>query len=151
MLWLRSAADADLDVPEHRHTFHGALARGLARPLRFRSQMTKRHLTTRPEWEDALRSGRKTIDARLVADDIADLRVGRVVRYPGARVRVRGMRFYHSFGDLLAQEDWHRIAPDAASRDDVLRLLEEGRRETERETGAVALELEPETSPGREP
>jgi hypothetical protein len=27
----------------------------------------------RPEWEDALRRGRKTIDARPVADDIAGL------------------------------------------------------------------------------
>lgn len=97
----------------------------------------------RPEWEDALRSGRKTIDARVVADDIANVSVGSVVRYPGAHARVRHMRFYHSFEDLLAGEDWHKIAPDATSHDEVLRVLEEGCRETVRETGAVAIELEP--------
>ena len=35
--------------------------------------MATRHLKTRPEWEDALRSGLKTIDARLVTDYIAGL------------------------------------------------------------------------------
>lgn len=105
--------------------------------------MSGRHLTTRPEWEDTLRSGRKTIDARVVADDIAGLAVGQIVRYPGARARVRHIRFYHSFGDLLAHEDWRRIAPDASSREDVLHLLEDSHRETERATGAVAIELEP--------
>ena len=104
--------------------------------------MATRHLKTRPQWEDALRSERKTIDARLVADDIADLKVGDRVRYPGATARVRRIRFYPGFGDLLAYEDWHRIAPDAASRDDVLRLLEEGHEATVHATGAVAIELE---------
>jgi ASC-1-like (ASCH) protein len=104
--------------------------------------MPGRHLRTRPEWEDALRSGRKTIDARLVADDIAGLKIGDVVRYPGARARIRRIRFYPGFGDLLAYEDWRRIDPEAASRDDVLRRIEEGHEATVRATGAVAIELE---------
>ena len=104
--------------------------------------MATRNLRTRPEWEATLRHGRKTIDARLVADDIAELKVGDRVRYPGAALRVRRIRFYPGFGDLLAYEDWRRIAPDAASRDEVRRLLEEGHAETVRATGAVAIELE---------
>lgn len=104
--------------------------------------MTTKHLKTRPEWEDALRSGRKTIDARLVADDIAELKVGDRVRYPGAEARVERIRFYPGFHDLLAYEDWHRIAPDATSREDVLRVLEEGHEATVRATGAVAIELQ---------
>jgi ASC-1-like (ASCH) protein len=63
----------------------------------------------RPEWEDAIREGRKNIDARPVADDIANVKVGSVIRYPGARVRVTHMRFYAGFNDLLAHEDWRRI------------------------------------------
>jgi ASC-1-like (ASCH) protein len=105
--------------------------------------MTKRHLQTRPEWEDALRSGRKTIDARLVADDIAALRVGDTVRYPGAKGRVKHIRFYPGFRDLVAYEDWRKIAPDSATRDEVLHLLEDGHEEAVRENGAVAIELEP--------
>ncbi len=104
--------------------------------------MHTRKLKTRPEWEDALRSGRKTIDARLVADDIAELEVGDCVHYPGVTAQVRRIRFYPGFGDLVAYEDWHRIAPDAASRDDVLRALEAGHVETVRATGAVAIELQ---------
>ena len=94
--------------------------------------MATRKLRTRPEWEDALRSGRKTIDARLVADDIAELKVGDRVRYPGATARVQRIRFYPGFADLLAYEDWHRIAPDAASRDEVLSVLEAGHEATVR-------------------
>ena len=111
--------------------------------------MSKRHVRTRPEWEDALRSGRKSIDARVVADDIANLSVGRVVRYPGVRARVRHMRFYHSFDDLLANENWRKIAPDATSRHEVLQLLGQHCGETVRETGAVAIELEPIQTPVR--
>jgi ASC-1-like (ASCH) protein len=96
----------------------------------------------RPEWEDALRDGRKTIDARLVADDIDGLEVGDAVHYPGASLRVRRIRFYPGFGDLLAHEDWRRIAPDAASRDEVHRRLEEGHEASVRANGAVAIELE---------
>src|SRR5271157_3798527 len=104
--------------------------------------MATRHLKTRPEWEDALRSGLKTIDARLVADDIAGLEVGDTLQYPGAEVRVRHVRFYPGFGDLLAYEDWSRIAPEASSREEVRRRLEEGHEATVRATGAVAIEVE---------
>ncbi len=104
--------------------------------------MATRHLKTRPEWEDALRSGLKTIDARLVADDIAGLEVGDIVLYPGAAARVQHIRFYPGFGDLLAYEDWRRIAPGASGRKEVQRLLEEGHTATVRATGAVAIGLE---------
>jgi ASC-1-like (ASCH) protein len=105
--------------------------------------MSGKPLTMRPEWEDALRSGRKTIDARLVADDIAGLQVGDTVRYPGSRRRVKRIRFYPGLRDLLAYEDWRQIAPEATGPDEVLRKLERGHQITIRATGAVALELEP--------
>ncbi len=104
--------------------------------------MHHKHLKIRPEWQEALRAGRKTIDARLVADDIADLKVGDLVRYPGAQARIRHLRYYPGFRDLLATEDWRLIAPDATGRDEALTLLEKGHEETVRETGAVAIELE---------
>jgi ASC-1-like (ASCH) protein len=104
--------------------------------------MATRHLKTRPEWEDPLRSGRKTIDARLVADDIAGLEVGDIVLYAGVAAKVRHIRFYPGLGDLLAYEDWRRIAPDSTGREDVRRLLGEGHEATVRATGAVAIELE---------
>lgn len=105
--------------------------------------MATRNLKTRPEWEDSLRSGRKTIDARLVSDEIAGLKVGDHIHYPGAEALVRRIRYYPGFRDLLAYEEWHRVAPDAASREEVLRALEEGHEATARATGAVAIELEP--------
>ncbi len=110
--------------------------------------MATRHMKTRPQWEDALRKGLKTIDARLVADDIAGLEVDDVVRYPSAELRVRRIRFYPGIGDLLAYEDWPRIAPGATSREEVWRLLEAGHEATVRATGAVAIELERVDHPG---
>ena len=106
----------------------------------------RRHLSMRPEWEDAIRDGRKSVDARLVADDVADVKVGAVIRYPGARVRVTHMRFYASFGDLLAHEDWRRINPDATDADELRRLLEEGHELSVSDSGAVAIEFEPVSS-----
>jgi len=103
----------------------------------------RRHLSIRPEWEDAIRDGRKRLDARLVADDIADVKVGSVIRYPGARVRVTHMRFYPGFEDLLAHEDWRRIDPDASDADELRRLLKEGHEVTVHDSGAVAIEFEP--------
>ncbi|WP_406695638.1 hypothetical protein V5E97_31990 [Singulisphaera sp. Ch08] len=105
--------------------------------------MATRHLKTRPEWENALRSGLKTIDARLVTDDIAGLEVGDVVQYPGVRARVLRVQFYPGFGDLLTYEDWNRIAPGAAGPEAVRHLLEAGHSVTVHQTGAVAIELEP--------
>ena len=101
----------------------------------------------RPEWEDAIREGRKKIDARPVADDIANVEVGSVIRYPGARVRVTHMRFYAGLNDLLAHEDWRRIAPDAADEKQLRRLLEEGHASVHHRS-AVAIEFE---SIGAEP
>ena len=102
-----------------------------------------RRLNTRPEWEDAIRNGTKTIDARLVADDVADLRTDQIVHYPGARVRVRRIRYYPGFRDLLLHEDWRRIAPAMADADALLRLLEAGHEATIASSGAVAIEIEP--------
>lgn len=105
--------------------------------------MHGRPLSLRAEWADALRDGRKTIDACLVADDIAGLEVGTVVRYPGASLRIKRIRFYPGFGDLLAHEDWRRIAPDAADPGEVQRRVEEEHEATVHATRAVAIELEP--------
>jgi ASC-1-like (ASCH) protein len=105
--------------------------------------MGRRHLSIRPQWEDAIRGGRKTVDARPVADDVADVRVGTIIRYPGAQVRVTHVRFYPGMIDLLAHEDWRRIDPDAADVEELRRVLEEGHSVTLRDRGAVAIEFEP--------
>jgi hypothetical protein len=56
--------------------------------------MSKRHLKTRPEWKDALRSGRKDIDARPATEEVAGLEVGEIVRYPAANTEVQRIVFY---------------------------------------------------------
>jgi ASC-1-like (ASCH) protein len=102
----------------------------------------RRHLSMRPKWEDAIREGRKSIDARLVADDMANVKVGSIIRYAGARVRVTHMRFYAGLNDLLAHEDWRRIAPDAADAEQLRRILEKGHEASVHHRSAVAIEFE---------
>lgn len=104
--------------------------------------MAKRHLYIRPEWDEAIRTGCKDIDARLASDDLAGLEVGDIVRYPAVHARVLRVAYYHGFRDLLATEDWRRIAPNAAAPEEVLRLLEDGRPHGSRPLEVVAIELE---------
>jgi len=97
-------------------------------------------------FRDAVGAAAKTLretGARDATLFIADLKVGDTVHYAGATARVCHMRFYPGFRDLLAHEDWRKIDPDAANREGVLQILEAGHEETVRETGAVAIELEP--------
>jgi ASC-1-like (ASCH) protein len=105
--------------------------------------MTTKRLPLHPGWDEAIRSGRKTIDARPATNDASVLKVGNVVRYPGVRARIQHIRHYWGFRDLVAYEDWRKIAPEAGSRDEALRLLKNGLAETGRNLGVVALELEP--------
>jgi ASC-1-like (ASCH) protein len=104
--------------------------------------MATRYLRTRPEWADALRSGRKTLDARSVTYEIDGLKAGDIVQFPGDQARVVRLRFYLDFGNLLDYEDWRRVAPDATGRDEVHRLLEEEYQAAVHANGAVAIELE---------
>ena len=101
--------------------------------------MGKRHLPIRPQWGEAVRAGRKTIDARPADEHVTGLEVGEVVRYPAVRARVGRIAFYRGYRDLLAVEDWRRIAPDAKDRDEALRLLGN----STGPSGVVAIELTP--------
>jgi ASC-1-like (ASCH) protein len=105
------------------------------------TSMAKRHLEIRPEWGEAIRAGRKDLDARLAAD-IADLKVGDIVRYPAVHARVLRIARYRGYRDLLATEDWRRIAPDASGADEALRLLESGQAGSSYPTEVAVLELE---------
>jgi ASC-1-like (ASCH) protein len=105
--------------------------------------MATRYLTTLPEWIEALRCGRKTLDARPVTYEVDFLKIGDVVQYPGFQARVVYLRFYPRFEVLLNYEDWWRIAPEASGRDEVNQLLELGYEVTLYASGVVAIELEP--------
>jgi len=104
--------------------------------------MATRYLTTRAEWLEALRSGRKTLDARPVTYEVDFLKIGDVVQYPGVETRVVDLRFYPRFEALLDYEDSSRIAPEASGCDDVKRLLEVECEAALYANGVVAIELE---------
>jgi ASC-1-like (ASCH) protein len=103
--------------------------------------MATRYVTIRPEWVEALRSGRKTLDARPVTFEVDFLKIGDVLQYPGVHARVASLRFYPRFEALLDYEDWSRIAPEASGRDEVKWMLEV-EPEAIYATGVVAIELE---------
>jgi ASC-1-like (ASCH) protein len=104
--------------------------------------MATRYLTTRPEWVDALRSGRKTIDARPVTYEVDCLKIGDLVQYSSVQARVVYLRFYPRFDALLNFEDWRQIAPEASGLDEVNRVLQVGDNAALPATGVVAIQLE---------
>lgn len=84
------------------------------------------HFDIKPEWEEAIREGRKTIDVRINAPPYADVNKGDIIHYRSTKVKVKKIRAYPGLTDLLAYEDFRKVAPEAKSHNEALRrLLEE--------------------------
>ncbi|MEW5746272.1 MAG: ASCH domain-containing protein [Nitrospirota bacterium] len=77
----------------------------------------------KPEWETAVREGRKTIDVRPNAERYADVKVGDTIHYASTEVTVTGIRAYNGLTDLVHHEDYRNAVPEAKSADEALRKL----------------------------
>ncbi|MEW6116726.1 MAG: hypothetical protein AB1553_07490 [Nitrospirota bacterium] len=101
------------------------------------------HFNIEPEWEAAIREGKKNIDVRENAESYADVRKGDTIRYRSLEVIVKHIRAYPGLVDLIHHEDYRRIVPGAKSADEVLKkLLSIGLHE-EPPHGVLAFEVEP--------
>lgn len=77
----------------------------------------------KPEWEEAVREGRKKIDVRVNAEKYADVKSGDIIHYSATKVRVTGIRGYPGLEDLLHHEDYRKVVPGAKSAQDALEQL----------------------------
>ena len=100
------------------------------------------HFIIKPEWEQAIREGRKNIDVRVNAEKYADVKKGDSIRYSSTDVRVKGIRAYPGLEDLLHHEDYRKVVPGAKSADEALRKLREVGLHDEPPHGVLAIEVE---------
>ena len=76
---------------------------------------------------DAIMSGKKTLEVRVGYNSIKRLKVGGLLQletgHTSGVVRIRAIRIYDNFADMLATESWQQIVPQASSDEEALCLL----------------------------
>ena len=77
---------------------------------------------------DAIMSGRKTLEVRVGYDNIKRLKAGELLQletgHTSGVVRIKSIRVYDNFVDMLATEPWREIVPQVDSEAAALKLLQ---------------------------
>lgn len=78
---------------------------------------------------DAIMSGRKTLEVRVGYNSIRRLEAGEPLQLETGNasgvVRIKSIRIYDNFANMLAAEPWHEIVPQANDQATALRRLRE--------------------------
>ena len=86
-----------------------------------------RKMRIKKPYFDAIMSGRKTLEVRIGYNSIKRLKESQLLqlenRHTSGVVRIKSIRIYRSFADMLAAEPWQQIVPQAKSQEEALRLL----------------------------
>lgn len=86
-----------------------------------------RKMRIKRPYYDAIMSGRKTLEVRVGYNSIKRLKAGELLQletgYMSGVVRIKSIRIYDNFADMLAAEPWQQIVPHARGSAEALRLL----------------------------
>lgn len=86
-----------------------------------------RKMRIKKPYFDAIMSGRKTLEVRIGYNSIKRLKEGQLLQLENGHVsgvvRIKSIRIYSKFADMLAAEPWQQIVPQAKSKEEALRLL----------------------------
>ena len=86
-----------------------------------------RKMRIKKPYFDGIMSGRKTLEVRIGYSSIKHLNEGQLLRlenrHASGVVRIKSIRIYSKFADMLAAEPWQQIVPQAKSKEEALRLL----------------------------
>ena len=86
-----------------------------------------RKMRIKRPYYDAIMSGKKTLEVRVGYNSIKKLRSGQLLQletgHTSGVVRIKSIRIYDNFADMLATESWQQIVPQASSDEEALRLL----------------------------
>ena len=86
-----------------------------------------RKIRIKRPYYDAIMSGRKTLEVRIGYNSIKRLKEGQPLQLENGHafgvVRIKSIRIYSKFADMLAAESWQQIVPQAKSKEEALRLL----------------------------
>ncbi len=92
-----------------------------------KEESTVRKLRIKRPYYDAIMAGRKTLEVRVGYDNIKKLAAGELLQLETGRtsgvVRIKAIRIYRDFADMLANEEWREIVPQVNSEQEALALL----------------------------
>ncbi len=90
---------------------------------------TVRKMRIKRPYFDAIMSGRKTLEVRVGYDNIKRLKAGELLQletgHTSGVVRIKSIRIYDNFADMLATESWREIVPQVNDEGTALKLLRE--------------------------
>lgn len=90
---------------------------------------TVRKMRIKRPYFDAIMSGRKTLEVRVGYDSIKRLKAGELLQletgHTSGVVRIKSIRVYDNFADMLAIESWREIVPQVNNEAAALQLLRE--------------------------
>ena len=86
-----------------------------------------RKMRIKKPYFDGIMSGRKTLEVRIGYNSIKRLKEGQLLQLENGHasgvVRIKSIRIYSKFADMLAAEPWQHVVPQAKSQEEALRLL----------------------------
>lgn len=86
-----------------------------------------RKMRIKKPYFDAIMEGRKTLEVRVGYNSIKRLKAGELLQFETGHtsgvVRIKSIRIYDNFADMLATESWQQIVPQAESEKEALHLL----------------------------
>lgn len=106
-----------------------------------------RMMRVKQQFLDDIRKGVKTLEVRVGYHAIQTIQEGERInmtsRADGQIIRVKSVRRYASHNEMLAAEDFRKIAPRLGSKEEVLELLKEIYPPVKEKLGVYVLEIEP--------
>ena len=86
-----------------------------------------RKMRIKKPYFDAIMECRKTLEVRVGYNSIKRLKAGGLLQletgHTSGVVRIRAIRIYDNFADMLAAEPWRQIVPQARDAEEALHLL----------------------------
>jgi ASC-1-like (ASCH) protein len=101
------------------------------------------HFRIKPEWEEAIKEGKKRFDVRINAKPYADVNKGDIIKYSSIKVQVKRIYAYPGVADLLSHEDYKKIVPEAKDNKEAMAKLLVELHHNEPPHGILAFEIEP--------
>ncbi|ALV62542.1 ProFAR isomerase-like protein [Thermococcus sp. 2319x1] len=97
------------------------------------------------EYLKLIKEGKKKIEGRLYDEKRRQIKPGDVIVFEGRlKVRVKALRVYPSFKEMLEKEGLDRVLPNVKSIDEGVETYRKFySEEEERKYGVVAIEVEP--------
>ena len=112
--------------------------------------MPMRKMRIKKPYFDAIMSGRKTLEVRIGYNSIKRLKEGQLLQLENGHasgvVRIKSIRIYSKFADMLAAEPWQQIVPQVKSQEEALHLLRKIYPPHKERLGVHVIEIEKQDS-----